>query len=126
LGFDICITLNLLSVICVLCNSAVDEGNLGFRRYINALLLLYAPMLLERNLLSSRACLLRYLFHKTRRQLYFVSVQVTVSDADWSLSGGNLTDSFRLEQFHFHWGSHSKVGSEHTIDLQRYPLEVGE
>ena len=26
---------------------------------------------------------------------------------------------------HFHWGKNNSVGSEHTIDNVRYPLEVG-
>uniref|UniRef100_A0A2P2HYP5 carbonic anhydrase n=1 Tax=Hirondellea gigas TaxID=1518452 RepID=A0A2P2HYP5_9CRUS len=33
-----------------------------------------------------------------------------------SLTGGPLNSVFALEQFHAHWGSNDKVGSEHTID----------
>lgn len=29
-----------------------------------------------------------------------------------------------LEQFHFHWGQSSGVGSEHTMDGERYDMEV--
>ena len=28
---------------------------------------------------------------------------------------GNLPATYELAQFHFHWGSHHKKGSEHTI-----------
>jgi len=48
------------------------------------------------------------------------------SDADLpgiynaSLAG----DKFKLLQFHFHWGSSNDRGSEHTIDGQRFALEM--
>ena len=31
---------------------------------------------------------------------------------------------YALEQFHFHWGQEDGVGSEHTINLVRYDMEV--
>ncbi|XP_050086334.1 carbonic anhydrase 2-like [Anopheles aquasalis] len=40
------------------------------------------------------------------------------------LSGGPLKTKYVFEQFHFHWGSNSSVGSEHVLDQQRYPLEI--
>ncbi|KAI0226786.1 Carbonic anhydrase 2 [Lamellibrachia satsuma] len=52
------------------------------------------------------------------------SAQVHTLDAHWTVSGGSLTDTYRLLQFHFHWGSESKTGSEHTIDSKQYPLEM--
>jgi len=41
------------------------------------------------------------------------------------LQGGPLSDKFKLEQFHLHWGSCDDHGSEHTIDGQTYASEVG-
>lgn len=40
------------------------------------------------------------------------------------LFGGNLPDEYIFLQFHFHWGGTDARGSEHTIDGQRFPLEV--
>ncbi|KAI0220678.1 Carbonic anhydrase 2 [Lamellibrachia satsuma] len=52
------------------------------------------------------------------------SVQVDTLGAEWTVTGGSLTDTYRLLQFHFHWGSDSKTGSEHTIDSDHFPLEM--
>jgi len=41
-----------------------------------------------------------------------------------SMSGGGLPDVFYLVQFHFHWGYNAFQGSEHTINGQKYPLEI--
>jgi hypothetical protein len=40
------------------------------------------------------------------------------------LVGGPLEDSYKLEQFHCHWGFRSDKGSEHTVDGQSYAGEV--
>lgn len=40
------------------------------------------------------------------------------------LEGGPLTGCYRLEQFHFHWGSDDDRGSEHTIDGKAYAAEL--
>ncbi|KAG8520403.1 Carbonic anhydrase 2 [Galemys pyrenaicus] len=40
------------------------------------------------------------------------------------LKGGPLTGTYRLIQFHFHWGSHDGVGSEHTVDKKKYAAEL--
>ncbi|KAK2163399.1 hypothetical protein LSH36_80g04009 [Paralvinella palmiformis] len=41
------------------------------------------------------------------------------------ISGGDLpTKGYRLVGIHFHWGSTKKQGSEHTINSNRYPLEM--
>ena len=40
------------------------------------------------------------------------------------LSGGPLSDQFRLLQYHFHWGSCDAQGSEHLVDGKSYPIEV--
>ncbi|PIN97166.1 hypothetical protein AB205_0210600 [Aquarana catesbeiana] len=39
------------------------------------------------------------------------------------LSEGPLTSHYRLRQFHFHWGTSDRDGSEHVIDGQTYPAE---
>lgn len=40
------------------------------------------------------------------------------------VSGGGLKGEYIFAQFHFHWGSDSTMGSEHTIDGVRYPMEL--
>ncbi|KXJ71698.1 carbonic anhydrase 2-like [Aedes albopictus] len=40
------------------------------------------------------------------------------------LRGGPLKTKYFFEQFHFHWGSNSSVGSEHVLDFHRYPMEL--
>ncbi|KAK2497388.1 hypothetical protein MC885_016480, partial [Smutsia gigantea] len=39
------------------------------------------------------------------------------------LKCGPLPDSYRLCQFHFHWGSTNDYGPEHTVDGAKYPGE---
>lgn len=41
-----------------------------------------------------------------------------------SMSGGGLPTEHYLIQFHFHWGYNAFQGSEHTINGQKFPLEV--
>ncbi|XP_006880616.1 PREDICTED: carbonic anhydrase 2 [Elephantulus edwardii] len=40
------------------------------------------------------------------------------------LRGGPLDGTYRLIQFHFHWGSSDGQGSEHTVDSQKYAAEL--
>lgn len=40
------------------------------------------------------------------------------------VTGGPLTGSYRLRQFHFHWGPVDDRGSEHTVDGAKYASEV--
>ncbi|XP_055525165.1 carbonic anhydrase 2-like [Wyeomyia smithii] len=40
------------------------------------------------------------------------------------LRGGPLKTKYNFEQFHFHWGSNSTVGSEHVLDSLRFPMEL--
>uniref|UniRef100_G1QEP0 Carbonic anhydrase n=1 Tax=Myotis lucifugus TaxID=59463 RepID=G1QEP0_MYOLU len=40
------------------------------------------------------------------------------------LKGGPLADTYRLVQFHFHWGSCDGQGSEHTVDQEKYAAEL--
>ncbi|XP_072514844.1 carbonic anhydrase 15 [Salminus brasiliensis] len=41
-----------------------------------------------------------------------------------SVSGGGLPGLYRTVQLHFHWGSASTNGSEHTLLQQRFPMEM--
>ncbi|XP_029375152.1 carbonic anhydrase IV c [Echeneis naucrates] len=40
------------------------------------------------------------------------------------LTGGALPGQYRAAQFHFHWGGNGRPGSEHTIDGERFPMEL--
>nr|QFP92276.1 carbonic anhydrase [Archivesica packardana] len=40
------------------------------------------------------------------------------------LSGGPLNASYKLVQFHWHWGPSDSTGSEHTIDGKQYAAEL--
>uniref|UniRef100_A0A3B3XQ67 Carbonic anhydrase n=1 Tax=Poecilia mexicana TaxID=48701 RepID=A0A3B3XQ67_9TELE len=40
------------------------------------------------------------------------------------LTGGALPGHYRAAQFHFHWGERGTPGSEHTIDGERFPMEL--
>ncbi|KAF7656780.1 hypothetical protein LDENG_00036330 [Lucifuga dentata] len=40
------------------------------------------------------------------------------------LTGGALPGHYRAAQFHFHWGVNGRAGSEHTIDGERFPMEL--
>uniref|UniRef100_A0A673LXW1 Carbonic anhydrase n=1 Tax=Sinocyclocheilus rhinocerous TaxID=307959 RepID=A0A673LXW1_9TELE len=40
------------------------------------------------------------------------------------VSGGGLPGTYRTIQLHFHWGSVSSNGSEHTLDHLRFPMEM--
>ena len=53
-----------------------------------------------------------------------MTAQVDTINANWTVTAGSLSDTYRLLQFHFHWGSDSTTGSEHTINSKQYPLEV--
>uniref|UniRef100_A0A8C5PNB8 Carbonic anhydrase n=1 Tax=Leptobrachium leishanense TaxID=445787 RepID=A0A8C5PNB8_9ANUR len=54
------------------------------------------------------------------------SVVVEFEDYDDKtvISGGPLSNSYRLKQFHFHWGNQHGEGSEHTVDGKSYPCEL--
>jgi len=40
------------------------------------------------------------------------------------LTGGPLEGTYRLAQFHCHWGKNSSCGSEHTVDGKSYAAEL--
>ncbi|XP_072519684.1 carbonic anhydrase 4a [Salminus brasiliensis] len=41
-----------------------------------------------------------------------------------TVSEGNLGNSYKAVQFHFHWGEEGGPGSEHTVDGEQYPMEL--
>ncbi|KAF6216008.1 hypothetical protein GE061_000345 [Apolygus lucorum] len=43
---------------------------------------------------------------------------------DTALSGGPLSEVYKLEQFHCHWGATNDEGSEHTVDGKSYAAEL--
>jgi len=53
-----------------------------------------------------------------------VELKVTTYPRRARMSGGHLESEYELAQLHFHWGSVSSVGSEHTIDRVPFPLEM--
>ncbi|XP_062608902.1 carbonic anhydrase 2-like, partial [Saccostrea cucullata] len=52
------------------------------------------------------------------------TVKVDLLGAQPVLRGGGLSDDFKVDQFHFHWGAADDRGSEHALDNQRYPMEM--
>ncbi|GFV05088.1 carbonic anhydrase 1 [Trichonephila clavipes] len=50
--------------------------------------------------------------------------RVDVQGSDSDLSGGPLSDSYELVQFHSHWGNDPSCGSEHTIDGKSFAGEL--
>lgn len=52
------------------------------------------------------------------------SIQMTFTHEGPALSKGPLSDEFAVAQFHFHWGSSSDHGSEHTVDGKKYAAEL--
>uniref|UniRef100_A0A8D0BWL3 Carbonic anhydrase n=1 Tax=Salvator merianae TaxID=96440 RepID=A0A8D0BWL3_SALMN len=50
------------------------------------------------------------------------SVMVDFKDMDDKT--GPLESSYRLKQFHFHWGASDDSGSEHTINGKSFPCEL--
>ena len=38
--------------------------------------------------------------------------------------GAHLNAAYKVVQLHLHWGDDGGPGSEHTIDGERYPMEV--
>nr|XP_033798536.1 carbonic anhydrase 7 isoform X3 [Geotrypetes seraphini] len=55
------------------------------------------------------------------------SVMVDFEDCDDKtvISGGPLEGPYRLKQFHFHWGTKTNQGSEHTVNGKSFPCETG-
>jgi carbonic anhydrase len=51
---------------------------------------------------------------------------IQLNSAEWkqTVTGGPLSRTFKLLQMHFHWGTDSYRGSEHTVNGKRYPIEL--
>ncbi|XP_077338268.1 carbonic anhydrase 4 [Lithobates pipiens] len=52
------------------------------------------------------------------------SAQLSLEGKGITISGGGLDGTYSALQFHFHWGSSDMLGSEHSIDGERYPAEL--
>lgn len=55
------------------------------------------------------------------------AVTCELGDKLVNVSGGGLNGMYNVLQFHFHWGKADFInhpGSEHTVDGNRYPMEV--
>ncbi|KAM6900345.1 carbonic anhydrase 1-like [Xenentodon cancila] len=54
------------------------------------------------------------------------SFQVSFADDSDSstLKDGPISGTYRLKQFHFHWGASDDKGSEHTVAGTKYPAEL--
>ncbi|XP_075423999.1 carbonic anhydrase 15-like [Ascaphus truei] len=53
-----------------------------------------------------------------------VSLEEEVTLGQINISGAGLPSTYRVLQFHFHWGSLKSNGSEHTLDGKQYPMEL--
>ena len=52
--------------------------------------------------------------------VFLASVKFNVDEMmGASISGGPLSDTYILSQFHLHWGSENGQGSEHTLNGER-------
>lgn len=49
---------------------------------------------------------------------------VTFDGERSSLIGGPLQNEYKIENFHFHWGSDNSCGSEHLLEGKSFPAEV--
>lgn len=69
-----------------------------------------------------------YTVFKLKTYPFQLLVKCVLQDNRLEVSGGGLGHIYSVLQFHFHWGStsHDSEGSEHTVDSQRYPMEVHE
>lgn len=54
---------------------------------------------------------------------FWISVQLNLPSSI-QIKGGNLVDEYKAIQFHLHWGKDGGLGSEHTIDGEKFPMEV--
>ncbi|XP_045168735.2 carbonic anhydrase 14-like isoform X2 [Mercenaria mercenaria] len=68
-------------------------------------------------------------YHPQRETAKFIaknnghSIQVN-TDGQFFLAYGGLQYTYRISQFHFHWGSSREKGSEHTIYKAADPMEM--
>ncbi|XP_029447449.1 carbonic anhydrase 13-like isoform X2 [Rhinatrema bivittatum] len=55
---------------------------------------------------------------------YAFNVEFDDTEDRSALRAGPLTSTYRLRQFHFHWGPTDDHGSEHTVDGQKFAAEL--
>ncbi|VDI19862.1 Hypothetical predicted protein, partial [Mytilus galloprovincialis] len=53
------------------------------------------------------------------------TVEVEVLDDNCFMTGGGLHGRYIVKQFHFHWGNADHRGSEHDVNGQQFPMEIG-
>jgi hypothetical protein len=51
-------------------------------------------------------------------------LQLLINIIILALLGPHLSDTYKLAQFHAHWGTHDCDGSEHTVDGREFAGEV--
>ncbi|KAK6174151.1 hypothetical protein SNE40_017480 [Patella caerulea] len=52
------------------------------------------------------------------------TARIDITRGDVFITNGGLPGKYKLLQLHFHWGSDNGKGSEHTINGERFPMEV--
>lgn len=52
------------------------------------------------------------------------SAEVELEEGAMKISGGGLSSTYTATQFHFHWGSEGNYGSEHSLNGEKYPIEL--
>jgi carbonic anhydrase len=55
--------------------------------------------------------------------MFLIQVQLDLP-SNVKIQGGKLAGPYKALQLHFHWGKDGGPGSEHTIDGERFPMEV--
>lgn len=73
---------------------------------------------------SSSQSILVLLYIKCKDKQELMIIKLIVVPFLLVLRGGPLSESYRLSQFHFHWGHTNDYGSEHTVDGVKYSGEV--
>jgi len=58
--------------------------------------------------------------------MYTAHIRVNDNTDQIYISGSAMLGDreYILRQFHFHWGSENRLGSEHTVDGHAYAMEV--
>lgn len=59
--------------------------------------------------------------------MFFYLVMLEVPEEDYpqlEIAGSFLDSTYVLKNIHFHWGTSSREGSEHSIANFAYPFEV--
>ncbi|BFZ04451.1 hypothetical protein BsWGS_07490 [Bradybaena similaris] len=51
-------------------------------------------------------------------------LKIDIGNGEPHVTGGGMIELYRANHVHFHWGSDSTRGSEHTIDGQHFPMEM--